>query len=140
MADQTTMPLGESLLRGENVSFFSANVGDVIEVCRPPGFPARVPDTSVEMEYTDYIRHGFEIMYPTMGRFIGTATENDLCLKYKHEKSGKQVIRYVATGSIKGTTVLYLIIQPMTIHDHASIYQGGPAYATYYADVHVEET
>ena len=139
MAEAATKPLAESLIRGENVSFFSANVGDVIEVCRPPGFPAKVPDDDAQLEATADKRYGFEIMYPTIGKFIGTSAADDLCIKYKHEKSGKQVIRYSAAGSIKGATVLYLVLQPMTIHDHASIYQGGPAYATYYADVPVEE-
>jgi hypothetical protein len=124
----------------DNISYFSISVGDTVRVCRPQGFkpwrgskPAGMPDPGT------YYQYGFTVMYKEIGQFEDKMAENSYCVKYKHLKSGKQIIRYDAGGALSKDTAFYIVLQPVIVHDHASVYQGGPAYATYYADKPQEE-
>ena len=71
----------------------------------------------------------------SLGKFINITdvTWSDGFVYYEHERSGRQVIRYLSHGLIDVT--LYMMVQGIEVHDHASVYQGGPAYATYWAQV-----
>jgi len=126
-----------------NVSTFTVSVGDVIKIYRPPGYPPfpRNDETTSGFsipegyEATEKDAYGFKILEETLGKFINI---NDIKWKngfvyYEHERSGRQVIRYLSHGLID--VVLYILVQGIEVHDHASVYQGGPAYATYWAQV-----
>lgn len=124
---------------GIQSAFFSASPGDVITICRPGGFPPWVEAPEGTSGDDPYERNGFVIVDRNLGKFIGTNAADDGCVDYKHEKSGKQIIQYLAGGCIASNVVFEIIIQPTTVHDHASVYQGGPAFATYYAKTPQEE-
>lgn len=129
-----------SNLDPSTTTMFTANVGDVIKLCRPAGYPpwpvGNPPGGAVISEETQRI--GFRLLDPVCGKFIRTTTAADTCVYYSHEKSGRQVISYYAGGSVVPIT-FYAVVQGILIHDHASIYMGGPAYATYYAETPKEE-
>ena len=123
-------------LNSPNVTTFTASIGDVMKINRPVGYPPYTPGkTPSDPTKTEYEVYGFKILDQQLGKFIRL---NEVTLKsgfvyYEHQKSGRQVIRYKAqTLTI---TLFYIIVQGVLIHDHASIYQGGPAFATYYAEL-----
>jgi hypothetical protein len=124
----------------DNISYFSVSVGDTVRICRPLGFmPWRGNKPSTMPAPGDYYQYGFTVMNRDIGKFIDKMSENSYCVKYKQLKSGKQIIRYDAGGALTKDMSLYIILQPVIVHDHASVHQGGPAYATYYAEVPQEE-
>lgn len=122
----------------DNVTYFSCIVGERVLLHRPAGYkgikfkytegPNINPKTSVHI---DYYRYGFRILFPELGKFISDSNDvNRSYVIYLHEKSGEQIIEFVSDelGSFK----FYVVIQGITLHDHASIAMGGPAYATYF--------
>ena len=118
---------------------FAANVGSVIKLCRPAGYPPWPIDNKPnDIENTDTERIEFKLLEPIHGKFIRDTTAVDACVYYKHERSGKQVISYYAGGSIM-PIMFYAVVQGILVHDHASVYMGGPAYATYFAETPQEE-
>lgn len=124
-------------LTGENVTYFVANVDDLIKICRPLGYPFRIKGLLPKLyQPSNTEAYGFEVVYPDLGEFedVDSLDRETACVKYRHKKSGKQVIRYVSRGSLTNTE-FYTVIQGITVHDHASVYTGGPAYATYFAEV-----
>ena len=132
--------MAEADIGNQNVTTFVANIGDVIKVCRPlgyPFFPRGATDADKEAHTpTETSAYGFHILDSDLGKFtrLGELSSDTACVYYLHEKSGRQIIRYIASGAIVQTE-FYAIIQGITIHDHASVYTGGPAYATYYAEL-----
>ena len=116
----------------ENVVEFTTAVGDSLKLCPPVAYPPIEFDSTLDSEY---YRRGFIVLRPDLGKFV--KNEGNMCVKYRHDKSGKQVIQYASQGL--GEKHFYAIIAGITIHDHASIAQGGPAFATYFADVPTEE-
>lgn len=136
MANESNI-LNASTTNPATTTFFAANVGDVIRIRRPVGYPHRGAGSGESEKKYECL--GFKIMNEDLGHFVRTENEeytpdNSLCVYYKHEKSGKQVIQYNANGGLK-PIVFYITIQGITVHDHGSIHMGGPAYATYYAEV-----
>jgi len=127
----------------DNMSYFSVSVGDTVRICRPLGFmPWRTADGKKPSSMPapgDYYQYGFTVMNKDIGKFVGKMSEKSRCVKYKQLKSGKQIIRYDASGALTKDMALYIVLQPVIVHDHASVYQGGPAYATYYAEKPQEE-
>lgn len=120
---------------------FVASVGDTIKINRPVGYPpyphdAR-PETSSPNESEAW---GFKIGDTKLGKFVRTGEVNwdSGFVYYKHEKSGRQVIEYISNGL--QIVSFYIIVSGIQVHDHASIYQGGPAFATYYAETPRGET
>lgn len=84
--------------------------------------------------------NGFRILYPELGQFIDSSTdEGKSWVKYQHQKSGQQVIEFISHDL--GVHTFTCVIQGISVHDHASIPMGGPAYATYYSEpsVYTEE-
>ncbi len=128
-------------MTADNSSYFTAAVDDVVLVCRPQGYPPWAGDTPSSAVKNDYEVYGFKILNPELGKFIDTdsVTGSSGCVKYLHEKSGKQIIQYTAAGAVNPDAAFFMIIQPVPVHDHASVYQGGPAFATYYAKTPQEE-
>ncbi len=120
-------------LDGENVIEFVVTIGDLLQLCPPVAYPP-VPFTSEQEGLSKQYKNGFIILKPELGEFVG---EDGDCVKYRHKKSGKQIIQFASQGL--GEKYIYAVVAGITVHDHASIAQGGPAYATYYADVPTEE-
>lgn len=127
-------------LNSPNVTTFTASVGDIIKISRPLGYPPYVhgkePAEPVKGKYEAL---GFKILDQSLGEFVKL---DDVSLGsgfvyYKHTKSGRQIIRYKSKSIID--TLFYIVVQGIQIHDHASIYQGGPAFATYWAETREEE-
>lgn len=111
-------------------------VGDKLKVCRPLGYK---PVTWQEGADVDIYLNGFRILYPELGKFEGAPEDNKTnCVYYRHEKSGRQVIEFVSTDL--GDNYFYIILEGIVVHDHASIPQGGPAYATYYSEIEEGES
>lgn len=123
-------------LNSPNVTTFTASIGDVVKITRPIGYPPYVPGkTPVGATAGEYESYGFKILDQNLGKFIrtGEITSKSGFVYYEHLKSGRQIIRYKSKSI---TDILfYIIVQGIQIHDHASIYQGGPAFATYYAEL-----
>jgi hypothetical protein len=123
-------------LNSPNVTTFTASIGDIIKITRPVGYPAYAPGKApANPPSGDYEAYGFKILDQNLGRFI-RLKETKLksgFVYYEHLKSGRQIIRYKAQTLTK--ILFYIIVQGIQIHDHASIYQGGPAFATYYAEL-----
>jgi len=106
----------------------SCMVKDVIRLTRPPykGIESASSDTKVSV-------NGFTILYPELGEFIAYSTDvGKSWVEYQHLKSGSQIIEFRSEDL--GTHVFTCVIQGITVHDHASIPMGGPAYATYYSE------
>jgi len=119
-------------LDGENVVKFTTRVGDTIQLCPPIAYPA----------YSDVVGAkealGFVLLDKNLGDFEGKADGSNMCVKYKHKISGKQIIQYISAGL--GEKSFYVILDGIQVHDHGSIFQGGPAFATYYAEAVPEGT
>jgi len=116
----------------ENVTNAVCGVNDKVKLCRPVGYP---PVTWAEDADEKIYLNGFRVVYPELGEFDGfpnIANEQNNCVYYKHLKSGRQVIEFVSV--FLGKHYFYIILEGIVVHDHASIPQGGPAYATYYSE------
>jgi hypothetical protein len=140
MATATNSMLASNLDPATTTTF-AANVGDVIKLCRPAGYPPWPidnPPSEIAGIDASKERLGFKLLDPVCGKFIRDYSARDTCVYYSHEKSGRQVISYYAGGSIVPVT-FYAVVQGILVHDHASVYMGGPAYATYYAETPQEE-
>ena len=136
--------MAEADIGNQNVTTFVANIGDVIRICRPLGYPF-FPSNATDEDKASHTpsktaAYGFYIMDTDLGKFtrLDELKPDTACVYYLHEKSGRQIIRYIASGAVVRTE-FYAIVQGITIHDHASVYTGGPAYATYYAELPEEE-
>jgi len=117
----------------ENVTNAVCSVNDKLELHRPVGYPpAEWPKDANPKIYLN----GFRVVYSELGEFEKIPDEDNM-VYYKHLKSGHQVIEFVS--DFLGRHYFYLILEGITIHDHASIPQGGPAYATYYSEPEREE-
>lgn len=116
----------------QNVVSFALSVGDKVKLRAPVNYlPVKFPDLP---EYDPkYYLNGFIVLDKEIGEFEGTPDGSNLCVYYKHKKSGRQIIQYSSEGL--GEITFYAIMDAITIHDHASIPQGGPAFATYYAEL-----
>ncbi len=119
----------EISIDSENMVKFTIKVGDTVQLCPPIAYPP--------FEFTgdgvtaDYYRNGFVILDQELGKFQ-TDPPGNMCVSYKHEISGKQIIQYVSRAL--GEKVFYVVLDGVQIHDHGSIFQGGPAFATYFAE------
>ena len=116
----------------QNVISFALSVGDKIKLCAPVNYPPVTFPTNPEYAPEYYLR-GFIVLNKELGQFEGSPDGSNLCVYYKHKKSGRQIIQYSSVGL--GETTFYAIVEAITVHDHASIPQGGPAFATYYAEL-----
>ena len=127
-------------LNSPNVTTFTASVGDVIKITRPLGYPVYPPGkTPEDITTSDYEAYGFKILDQELGKFVrlDEVNLNSGFVYYEHLKSGRQIIRYKSQSIVN--TLFYIIVQGIQVHDHASIYQGGPAFATYWAETREEE-
>ena len=111
---------------GVGVQSFYCCMGDELEICHPRF--CKGVETRSQNPNTVALR-GFRLIYPQ----LGDLTEGDKwnCVKYHHKKSGKQIIEFTEDLNLRKS---YLVMETVTAHDHASIPQGGPAFATYYAE------
>lgn len=120
----------------QNVVSFALSVGDRVKLCAPVNYlPVTFPEGA---EYdAKYYLNGFIVLDQVLGEFEGSPTGSNLCVYYRHKKSGRQIIQY--SSDALGQNTFYAILEGITIHDHASIPQGGPAFATYWAETREEE-
>lgn len=120
----------------QNTVSFALSVGDKVKLCAPVNYlPVTFPSGA---DYDEkYYLNGFILLDQGLGEFEGAPSGSNLCVYYRHKKSGRQIIQY-SSGSL-GETTFYAILEGITVHDHASIPQGGPAYATYWAETREEE-
>jgi hypothetical protein len=109
-------------LSASTTTNFFAMPGNIIKVKRPLGFP---PGTG----------GGFSLVEPINGVILENSVDY---IKYKHEKFGRQVIKYISNGGLYHLT-FYLAVDSISLHDHSTISTGGPAFATYYTDISQEE-
>ena len=123
-------------INSQNVVSFALNVGDRVKLCAPINYlPVTFPtDAAYAIKY--YL-NGFIVLNQGIGEFEGTPAGSNLCVYYRHKKSGRQIIQY--SSDSLGETTFYAILEGITVHDHASIAQGGPAYATYWSESREEE-
>lgn len=134
--------MAEVRLNSPNVTTFTVSVGDIVKISRPVGYPpfanmsVAISNDGSDSESlkTEYELYGFKILDKTLGKFVKLADTNliDGFVYYNHTKSGRQIVRYKSKTIID--TLFYIVVQGVQIHDHASIYQGGPAFATYWAE------
>ena len=117
---------------GENVVTFTVGVGDTIRLTAPQGYPPVQFDETNE-EYGTKYKNGFEILEKELGSFTSDDA-GDAAVVYRHDKSGKQIIRYTSSCLSPRYIYFYAILEGVAVHDHASVPQGGPAFATYYSD------
>ena len=116
----------------QNVVSFALSVGDKVKLCAPVNYPPVRFPTDAEYDPKYYL-NGFIILDKDIGEFESMPGGSNLCVYYKHNKSGRQIIQYSSEGL--GETTFYAVVDAITIHDHASVPQGGPAFATYYAEL-----
>lgn len=113
-------------LDGENVIKFTIRVGDTIQLCPPIAYPPyKTLNGTKELA-------GFKLLDEDLGDFEGMSANSNMCVKYKHKISGKQIIQYISRGL--GEKNFYAVLDGVLVHDHGSIFQGGPAFATYFAE------
>jgi len=111
------------------VQTFYCCVGDVVEICHPI-FCKGVETTGESVK----AKRGFRLIYPDLGDIeLGTKWN---CVEYHHKKSGQQIIEFVEN---LGSRRSYLVMETVSVHDHASIPMGGPAFAAYYTETPKEE-
>ena len=115
-----------------NVVSFALNVGDKVKICAPINYPPATFPTNVTYDPKYYL-NGFIVLDQELGEFQGIPDGSNLCVYYMHNKSGRQIIQYSSDGL--GETTFYAVVEAITVHDHASVPQGGPAFATYYAEL-----
>jgi hypothetical protein len=116
----------------QNVVSFALSVGDTVKLCAPVNYPPVVFPSDAEYD-PKYYFNGFIVLNQELGEFGAVPGGSNLCVYYTHNKSGRQIIQYSSEGL--GQATFYAIVDAVTIHDHASIPQGGPAFATYYAEL-----
>ena len=73
---------------------------------------------------------GFGLLETATGRLEATSNSDCLEVKYTHLQPSNQTICFFG---IDGRVSRVNIIR-VPIHDHTSIYQGGPAHGTYYSE------
>ncbi len=116
-------------LDSDNVTTFTAIIGDVLKLRQPVNYlPVEFPE---DYDSTQF-KKGFVIFDRKIGKFVDGDLSDDICVYYKHIKSGKQIIQYLSNSL--GERRFYAIIEGIGVHDHASIPQGGPAFATYFTE------
>ncbi|MHA1409735.1 MAG: hypothetical protein ACTSQY_05435 [Candidatus Odinarchaeia archaeon] len=104
-------------------------VDDKVRLLRPPY--KGIPFSSQADE--KYYRYGFRILKTDLGEFVEDSGDTEKSwVVYHHKKSGKQTIEFISDEL--GLFKFYVVIQGITVHDHASIVMGGPAYATYFTE------
>lgn len=122
--------VGNIDIDSENTVKFVVGVGEKVKVCAPGGYPPATMPVASDSEYKHL--NGFTLLRPDIGDFV-TPVPGNRCIYYEHKKSGQQIIRYDSTAIIEKT--FYAILESITIHDHASVPQGGPAFATYFTEI-----
>ena len=154
----TVVNLGSS-----NIVYTTMQVGRKIKITRPLGYPSTIDDAPEEgteattdtegtggatdggaaTEAADSPTqsktesNGFKLLTPDLGEFTDFNEAGENSVIYKHTKSGQAIIRY--SGKSVLTVLFYVIAQGIIVHDHASLAMGGPAFATYFADVPTTE-
>jgi len=120
--------MSEQLSVGKNQTIMICKVGDTVRLTRPLYYKGL--DLGMDPKEGE---HGFRIVYPKLGEFIAWSDdEAGTWVEYKHLRSGTQVIEFYS--NVLGSHTFSCVIQGITVHDHASIAMGGPAFATYYTE------
>jgi len=102
-------------------------VGDTVKVCHSINYKGA--DDSGLLK-------GFRVINLSLGSLSKNKEWN--CVNYLHENPGTQIIEFIENMSSRSSSLQ--INGNIPIHDHASIPQGGPAYATYYSEIEEDDT
>ena len=113
------------------VQTFSVHIGGEVSICHSEFYKGIEYDTSEDPNSDKYLKNGFRITYRNLGEFVNDPSLDLRCVRYRHLKSGKQVIEFTEDVANRKS---YVVMQTVPVHDHASIAMGGPAYATYYSE------
>ena len=87
-------------------------------------------DGSVTLSSGDIVelKKGFCVEYSEVGE-LHDVFSNELAIRYDHKLPRTNIIWFYAyTGEC-----VRILSQPVQVHDHSSISQGGPAYGTYFS-------
>lgn len=112
------------------VQTFSVTVGGEVRICHSSFFKG-IDNNSTDSEGLKHNQRGFRIVYKALGEFVADNDQDRNCVRYKHLKSGRQVIEFTEDVANRRS---YIVMQSVLVHDHASMPMGGPAYATYYSE------
>jgi len=135
MADTETpiKSYSTSSIDQRTATFFTVGVGESIRICPHITDP---PATADNNSTSGSVR-GFILSNTEIGELIEDP-KSEICVIYKHKKSGKQLLIYPTGGLSK--RIFYAVLTGIVPHDHASVYQGGPAFATYFSDIDSSQT
>lgn len=89
--------------------------------------------TYMGVEYTNLVQ-GFGLEYPNAGTLEPTDNQDCLEVTYTHNEPSNQTICFFA----KDGRISKISIIRVPIHDHSTIYQGGPAHGTYYSEAELQ--
>lgn len=109
-------------------TILECSVGDTVRICHSKHFRG--------IEASELTR-GFRLSNPDLGELTDTGVDEWNCVNYIHKYPGKQVVEFIEAQARRRSYIE--ISGSIRIHDHASIPQGGPAYATYYSEIEENE-
>lgn len=91
-------------------------------------FPEK--DSAIFKGKTYTLTQGFGISEPTVGKLEATDNKDCIEIKYTHlQPAGQTICFFGIDGRVSRVNIIRVLI-----HDHTSIYQGGPAHGTYYSE------
>ena len=89
-------------------------------------------DKSVEIGGQErQLTRGFVVENTEIGT-IAETEEKEVAVIYTHKKNARNNIYFYG---INPGTMLIFTVDHIGVHDHASVYTGGPAYGTYYSEL-----
>ena len=109
-------------------TILECSVGDIVKICHSKNFRG--------IEASE-LKRGFRLSNPELGELTETGVNEWNCVYYRHNYPGKQVVEFIEAQARRRSYIE--ISGSIRLHDHASIPQGGPAYATYYSELDEDE-
>lgn len=113
--------MAEDKFEGKYV--IECGLGDTVKICHSLYFKGA--------DDSDLVK-GFRVADTDMGD-LTTNAENWNCVNYIHKRAGTQVVEF--TEDMFRRRSYIQVSGNIPLHDHASVPQGGPAYATYYSEI-----
>lgn len=96
------------------------------------GFTPKTGTVTLLSEETRELKKGFCVEFPDVGD-LGDENDypNEVAIKYKQVLATTNVIWFYAYTGER----VRILSQPVMVHSHESVAQGGPAYGTYFSYV-----
>lgn len=113
---------------------FYCAAGDELEICHP--LFCKGMETAKSTNEDLKALKGFRLIFPELGDITECVPKKWNGIRYHHKKSGQQIIEFTEDLGLRRS---YLIVETVSPHDHGTIAQGGPAFATYYSGGPQEE-